>query len=273
MITRKIPSTDEELPVIGLGTWQVLDVQDEEKFPELKNVLQTLHDGGGRLIDTSPMYGRSETAIGKLTTGLLIKDDFFYATKVWTEGREAGIRQMEDSMQKMARTSLDLIQVHNLVDWKTHLRTLRQWKDEGRVRYIGFTHYTDSMHEALADIIRKEPLDFVQFNYSITDRHAQQMLLPLCHEKGVATIINRPLGQGQLMRQAKNKTLPEFAEELGISSWGQYFLKFIISHPAVTCVIPATSSSSHMRDNAASGDGYLPDDAMREQMAAVVNNW
>jgi diketogulonate reductase-like aldo/keto reductase len=266
MIKRIIPSTAEELPVIGLGTWQTFDV-DSSKYPTLKKVLQLMHQHGGAVIDSSPMYGRSEKVIGDITSEMPEQNNFFYATKVWIEGREAGIEQLESSMQKMQRNVLDLIQIHNLVDWKTHLKTLRQWKDEGKVRYIGITHYTDSMHEALEKIIDAEPIDFVQFNYSITARNAEKRLLPIAKEKGVATLINRPLGEGKLFNYVKEKPLPAWAMEYGIETWSQYFLKFIVANNAVTCIIPGTSNPYHIADNMKAGEGDIPDQMTQQKMA------
>jgi diketogulonate reductase-like aldo/keto reductase len=267
MITRRIPSTNEPLPVIGLGTWQCFDVPLSGIPPALPAVLDMHRAHGGRLIDSSPMYGNSEKVIGRLTKTLDRRDDFFYATKVWTTGREAGIKQMQDSMDKMGRSVIDLMQIHNLLDWRTHLKTLRAWKEEGRVRYIGITHYTDDSHQMLEQILREEPLDFVQFNYSIFNRHAEARLLPVAADLGVATLINRPLGVGSAFSNVLGKSIPTWASDYSIHSWSQYFLKFIISHPAVTCVIPATGNPVHMADNAAAGLGEMPDSEGRVRMA------
>ncbi len=266
---RPIPSTGERLTVIGLGTWQRFDT-DENGYEPLKKVLRSFRDKGGKLIDSSPMYGRSEAVIGSLTKDTKGANKFFYATKVWTEGKQQGIQQMEDSFRKMNCTVMDLMQVHNLVDWETHLVTLRKWKEEGRIRYLGITHYTDAMHEALEKIITAVPIDFVQFNYSITNRNAEKRLLPAAAAKGVATVINRPFGEGALFRKVEGKSLPAWASDYGINSWSQFFLKFLISHPAVTCVIPATASPQHMEDNMAAGEGALPDEAIRKKMAEYI---
>lgn len=270
MLTRVIPSTQEPLPVIGLGTWQTFDARSQAAYPPLRQTLETLHTGGGTVIDSSPMYGRAEEVVGELTAQLPARDAFFYATKVWTQGREAGIRQMEASLRKLRRPRLDLLQIHNLVDWKTHLPTLREWKAAGKVRYIGITHYTDTLHPELERVLTNEPIDFVQFNYSILDRHAEKRLLPAAAAHGVATLINRPFTEGSLLGRVRHKPLPAWAAELGISSWPQFLLKFILSHPAVTCIIPGTSSPEHLSDNLAAGEGPLPDEATREQMAAFV---
>jgi diketogulonate reductase-like aldo/keto reductase len=269
MITRQIPSSGESLPVIGLGTWQTFDVSPSSDLSSLKQVVSNFSDAGGKLIDSSPMYGRSEEIVG-LVTADATAGQFFYATKVWTRGEEEGIRQMENSFQKFKRPVIDLMQIHNIVDWKTHLKTLKEWKEEGRIRYIGITHYTDSMHEELAKIIRSEKIDFVQFNYSIDDRHAEEFLLPTAAEHGVAAIINRPFGEGRLFGKVKSDSLPVWAKEYGMHTWGQFFLKFIISHPAVTCVIPAASSPVHASENAAAGMGLLPDDLMRQKMIRLI---
>lgn len=266
MLQRNIPSTGETLPVIGLGTWQTFDVSLNSNHDSLRNVLKTMHDGGGRLIDSSPMYGRSEEVIGHLTHNSPIGNDFFYATKFWINGKDAGIEQMKTSMQKMKRSVIDLMQIHNLVDWKTHLKTLREWKEKGVIRFIGITHYTDSMHAELENIIKSEQVDFVQFNFSIFARNAEKSLLPVAADKGVATIINRPLGEGSLFNKVKGKNLPSWAREYNIHNWSQYFLKYIVSHPAVTCVIPATSNPQHMADNIKAGEGQMPDEETRKKM-------
>jgi diketogulonate reductase-like aldo/keto reductase len=267
MIFRSIPSTGASLPVIGLGTWQCFDVADPASRP-LTEVLQSFHGNGGRLIDSSPMYGHAEEAIGSLTAALPERDDFFYATKVWTTGRDEGIRQMEDSFRKMGRTHMDLIQIHNLVDWQTHLRTLQAWKAEGRIRYIGITHYTDTSHAELERIIASGDFDFVQFNYSLFARNAEQRLLDAAAHHGVATLINRPFGEGAHFRRIAGKPLPAWAADYGIDSAAQFLLKYIISHPAVTCVIPATSSPDHAADNMHAGEGPLLDEQGRRKAVA-----
>ncbi|MDB5195821.1 MAG: aldo/keto reductase [Flaviaesturariibacter sp.] len=272
MFTRIIPSTGEALPVIGLGTWQAFDTDIKELDAPQSAVLKTMKNAGSTLIDSSPMYGKAEEAIGKLMRGSF-GDNFFYATKVWTTGREEGILQMNASFQKMGRTVMDLMQIHNLVDWKTQLKTLREWKEQGKIRYIGITHYTDNMHGELEAIIRKEEIDFVQFNYSITARHAEKTLLPLAADRGVATLINRPLGEGALMRKVIGKPLPIWASEYDIPTWSAFFLKFILSHPAVTCVIPATSDPKHAAENYSAGKGNLPDAATREAMATYISSF
>lgn len=266
MILRSIPSSGEMLPAIGLGTWQTFDVANATAHPQLTEVLRQMHSSGASLIDSSPMYGRAEKAVGDLCSELPFQNDLFYATKVWTNGREAGIRQMESSFKKMKRERMDLMQIHNLTDWKTHLPVLRDWKEKGKIRYIGITHYTDSMHAELEKVFTQKAIDFVQFNYSIANRHAEKRLLDAAAEKGVATIINRPFGEGSLFRNIKGKPLPAWAKEAGITTWSDYFLKFILSHPAVTCIIPATSDPHHALQNFEAGNEPLPDQDLRKEM-------
>lgn len=272
MRKRKIPSTGEEIPVVGLGTWIQFDVgeSDSERKP-LREVLKLMAQNGGEVIDSSPMYGNSEEVIGDLTTELGIADQFFYATKVWTSGRQSGINQMEASMRKMRRDTMDLMQVHNLLDWQTHLETLKEWKEQGRVRYIGVTHHTVSAHSRLEKIIETEDIDFVQFNYSIRTRNAEHSLLNTARENGVAVVINEPYESGSLFGKVSGKEVPEWAEkEYDISSWGQFFLKYILSHPAVTCVIPGTSDPDHLVDNMGAGYGRLPDETGRQKMVQFI---
>ncbi len=267
IMKRTIGSTGEQIPVIGLGTWQTFDVgSNTEQRQQLLEVLNTMQSLGGTMIDSSPMYGTSESVVGDLSQQTTNSDHFFYATKVWTEGRQDGINQMQSSMRKMKREKMDLMQIHNLVDWKTHLKTLRDWKESGTIRYIGFTHYTNSSHSTLEKLIKSERPDFVQFNYSINDRHAEQSLLNTAKDHGVGVIINRPYGGGSLFRKVRGKALPDWCVDLDINSWGQYFLKYIISHDAVTCVIPGTSKVKHIKDNMQAGYGRLPNVKQREQM-------
>ena len=266
-ILKPIPSSGEKLPVIGLGTSRVFEVGPgdfEREGP--REVLQALAAQPNSMMDTSPMYGSAETVVGDLVADLGVRDRLFFATKVWTEGREQGIAQMQESMRRLRTGQLDLIQVHNLVDTATHLRTLRDWKEEGRVRYIGITHYHAGAHDSLMRVMQHEQLDFVQVNYSLLEPEAQERLLPLAQEKGIAIIANRPFARGQLFRITKGKPLPLWAAELGISSWAQYFLKFTVSHPAVTVAIPGTGKAKHMRDNQQAGTGSLPDATARERM-------
>ncbi|VTU31546.1 General stress protein 69 [Variovorax sp. PBS-H4] len=260
VITRPIPSTREALPVIGCGTWIGFDVSPgSPEHQRLPGVLDALFAAGGTLIDSSPMYGRAETVVGALLAASGQRDKAFLATKVWTSGREAGIAQMEQSFQRLRTERIDLLQVHNLVDWRTHLATLRDWKAQGRVRYIGITHYTASAYAEVEAVLRAEPLDFLQINYSIDARQAEERLLPLAAERGVAVIANMPFGGGGLLRRLRALPLPGWAAEIGCASWAQLLLKFVLSHPAVTCTIPGTSRAEHMADNAAAATGSFPD--------------
>jgi diketogulonate reductase-like aldo/keto reductase len=269
MRQREIPSSGEMLPVVGLGTWQQFDVGSGASRAPLKKVLQALVDAGGSVVDSSPMYGRAEAVVGELSRELGITDRIFGATKVWTRGRRDGIAQMEASIEKMNQAPMDLMQVHNLVDWRTHLDTLSAWKADGRVRYTGVTHYVRSAFDDLAQVIRERDVDFVQLPYSIRNRAAEDRLLPLAAENGVAVIVNQPYEGGALFRAVGDRDLPTWAASFA-DSWGQFFLKFILAHPAVTCVIPGTSDPEHMRDNAGAGTGPLPDDDTRERMANAV---
>ena len=273
MLKRPIPSTKELLPVVGLGSWAQFDVgaSSSERIL-LTEVLKQLALLGCTLIDSSPMYGRSEAVIGELTTPSDFSDTFFYATKVWTSGKQEGIEQMESSMRKMRRDTMDLMQVHNLKDWQIHLSTLRQWKDECIVRYIGITHYTTASHEQLEKILLTEPIDFVQFNYSIGVRNAEKRLLDAAKDKGVAVIINEPFEKGNLFHAVKSSKLPAWASDYNISSWSQFFLSYILSHPAVTCVIPGTSDPKHLIDNIGEGYELLPDEKGRRKMVEFMEN-
>ena len=269
MATRKIPSSGEFIPVIGLGTWQTFDVgADAAVRAPLENVLREFVALGGKLIDSSPMYGRSEDVAGDLITKLGLREKLFLATKVWTSGKAAGIVQMQESMKKLKAKPVELLQVHNLLDVETHLRTLQEWKREGHVRYIGVTHYTPSAYDAVAKVIGAHKIDFLQINYSIGEREAEQRLLPLARERGVAVIVNRPFAGGELFRRLRNTPLPAWAAEIDCSSWAQLMLKFVISHPAVTCAIPATSRVEHLRDNMAAGRGRMPDEKLRARIAS-----
>lgn len=271
MMTRPLPSTGEALPVVGLGTWQTFDIGEKPaERAQRAEVLRVLFEAGGSVIDSSPMYGAAESVVGDLLTAARSRDKAFVATKVWTSGRDAGVEQMKRSMQRMAADPIDLIQVHNLVDWRTHLATLRAWKAEKRVRYIGVTHYTPSAHAELEAVMRAEQFDVVQLNYAIDDRLAEERLLPLAAERGMAVLVNQPFGGGGLIRKLIGRPLPGWAGEIGAASWAQILLKFVLGHPAVTCVIPGTSRPEHMKDNAAAGSGPLPDTAMRRRMAAEI---
>ena len=267
MLKRKIPSSGQPLSVIGLGTWQSFDIGNNITDRErLSKVLVTIKKYGGQMIDSSPMYGNSEKVVGDLTTKLHIQDHFFYATKVWTTGKNAGIGQMKNSLHLMKRKTMDLIQVHNLVDWKTHVKTLRSWKEQGIIKYWGITHYTNSSHDTLSKIIKSEKPDFVQFNYSIDNRNAEHQLISTAANHKTAIIINRPYSGGGLFKKTKDKPIPEWCKEFDINSWGQFFLKFILSHEAINCVIPGTSKPHHALDNMMAGYGVFPDHQARKKM-------
>ena len=259
MNTRPIPATREALPVVGCGTWIGFDVAPgSAEYQRLPGVLEALFAAGGTVLDSSPMYGRSEAVTGDLLAASNQRAQAFLATKVWTSGRDAGIVQMEQSFQRLRTDRIDLMQVHNLVDWRAHLATLRPWKAQGRVRYIGITHYTASAYAEVEAVLRAEKLDFLQINYAFDDREAAQRLLPLAAERGVAVLVNMPFGGGGLLRGLMGKPLPAWAAEIGCTSWPQVLLKFVLSHPAVTCVIPGTRRRAHMEDNAQAGLGPVP---------------
>jgi aryl-alcohol dehydrogenase-like predicted oxidoreductase len=266
-ILRKIPSSGEELPVIGLGTSGPFEVGDSaaERAP-LQEVLAEFFASGGRLIDTSPMYSTAERVLGELLTPDMHQRAFL-ATKVWTRGEASGVTQMTHSEQLMKSNRLDLIQVHNLLDLDTQLKTLYAWKAAQRVRYVGITHYTVSAYADLARVLARAQLDFVQFNYSPVTRVAEQRLLPLAAERGVAVLVNRPFEDGALFQAVHGRPLPEWAADVDATSWGQLALKFIASHPAVTCIIPATGKVAHLKDNLGGGRGRLPDARQREAIA------
>jgi aryl-alcohol dehydrogenase-like predicted oxidoreductase len=266
-ILRRIPASGEEIPVIGLGTSGPFEVGDSaaERAP-LQDVLEAFFAAGGRLIDTSPMYSSAERVLGELLTQDM-QQRAFLATKVWTRGERSGIEQMTHSAQLLKRARLDLVQVHNLLDLDTQLKTLRAWQAAGRLRYIGITHYTVGAHAELARVLEGEKLDFVQFNYSPATRAAEQRLLPLAAQRGVAVLVNRPFEDGALFQTVRGKALPAWAGEVDAASWGQLALKFIASHPAVTCIIPATGKLAHLKDNLAAGRGRLPDVRQREAIA------
>ena len=266
-IYKLIPKTNEQLPVIGVGSSRTFDVGNNEKaLQKLVPVLQAFFDNGGALIDSSPMYGTAEQVIGQLLTRVSNKDKLFAATKVWEDGKEEGIAQMQRSMQLMGVKAFDLMQIHNLRDWQVHLDTLKAWKEQGKVRYIGITTSHGRFHQELERILKKEPFDFVQFSYNIGNREVEERLLPLAAEQGIATLINRPFQRGALFKRVKGLALPDWSSEFECASWGQFFLKFIVSHPAVTCAIPATSKVHHMVDNMGAGIGQLPDTKTRQRM-------
>jgi aryl-alcohol dehydrogenase-like predicted oxidoreductase len=271
MHKRPIPSSGEALPVIGCGTWRTFDVADDAvRRRELAEVLRVLFAAGGSVIDSSPMYGTSEAVAGALLADMHARDKAFIATKVWTEGRAAGIAQMEQSMRFFQTQRIDLMQIHNLLDWRTQLATLREWKAAGKARYIGVTHYTSSAFPQVEAVLKQERIDFVQINYAANDRDAEARLLPLAQERGVAVIVNQPFGGGSLLASLKQRPLPHLAPEIGCTSWAQLLLKFVLSHPAVTCVIPGTGRREYMIDNVHAGIGDYPDSALRQRIAEAV---
>ena len=273
MLMRAIPSSGEKLPVIGLGTWRVFDVDlVPDNRRQLEAVLSLFIKLGGRVIDSSPMYDRAEQVIGNLTATLGIRDKLFLATKVWTRGKENGIKSMERSMALLRTKRIDLMQVHNLVDVNTQLATLREWKGEGRIRHLGITHYEAGAFGDVEKIMRSEKLDFVQINYSLMEREAEERILPLAQERGVAVIVNRPFGGGDLFSRARSKPLPDWATEFDCRSWAQFFLKWIVANPAVTCAIPATDKPRHLEENLQGAQGRLPDTKMRQRMVGFVSS-
>ena len=266
-IRKRIPVSGEMLPVIGMGSSRTFDVSGIRETAALLPVLQAFFDEGGALIDSSPMYGNAEQVLGDLLKQVGNKGALVAATKVWTDGKQQGIEQMQRSMQRMGVERFDLMQIHNLRDWRIHLETLNRWKNEGKIRYTGITTSHGRFHDELETILASEPLDFVQFSYHIANREAEKRLLPLARERKLAVLINRPYARGDLFRAVMGKTLPDWAAEFDCRSWGQFFLKFVVSHPQVTCAIPATSKLKHMLDNMGAGFGRLPDAAMRKRMA------
>ena len=270
-VKKEIPSSGEKLSVIGLGTSRTFDVNAEQAAQSpLLEVMRAFFNKGGQLIDSSPMYGSAEAVSGALLQVLGKPPQLFSATKVWTYGKREGIEQMQRSMQRLGVERIDLMQIHNLRDWQVQLETLLEWKAQGLIRYIGITTSHGRYHNKLETILQNQPLDFVQFSYNIGNRDAEQRLLPIAHERGIATLINRPYQRGSLFRTVKGQPLPSWASEFDCASWGQFFLKFIASHPDVTCIIPATSKLKHMVDNMAAGYGRLPDASMRKRMIEVI---
>jgi diketogulonate reductase-like aldo/keto reductase len=270
IMSKRIPGSGEELPAIGVGTWQTFDVRGD--FGPQREVLKAFVAAGGRVVDSSPMYGAAESVVGELSAELGLRDKLFMATKVYTSGREEGIRQMQTSFRRMRVERMDLMQVHNLVDVSIHTPTLKDWKAKGRLRYIGITHYTSSAYAEVERWLKTEQYDFLQINYSLGERDSEKRLLPLAQDRKVAVIANRPFAEGALFGRVKGKPLPPWAAELGIQSWAQYFLKWIVSHPAVTCTIPGTGRPEHIRDNVAAGFGALPDEPTRKKMTQYFDS-
>lgn len=270
MQRRPIPGTDESLPVIGLGTYEVFDVAaTPEQIETRRQITAALHEAGGTVIDTSPMYNRSEAVIGEVLEGMKNRNDFFLATKVWTNGREAGERQMRQSAELMGADSIDLMQVHNRRDMDAHWPTIQGMQETGFIRYNGVTDYRASALDAMMSIMRRYKPQFIQINYSLGEREAERELLPMARDEGIAVLINRPFVAGRLFRAVGDRPLPDWATEFA-ETWAQFFLKFIVSHPAVTCVIPATSKLRHMVDNAGAGMGEIPDEGVRRRMVEFV---
>ncbi len=271
LLRRVVPRSGEQLPVIGLGTYRTFDVGPTKAEREpIREVLRRFVELGGAVVDSSPMYGRAESVVGELAADLGVGERLFHATKVWTRGKASGIAQMEASFGRMRVARMDLMQVHNLLDLDTHHATLKAWKAEGRIRYIGITHYHAGAHEALEQLVRSADFDFVQVNYSIAEREAENRLLPLAREHGVGVVVNRPFAQAGLFRRVRGAELPSWCEEFDCRSWGQFFLKYIVAHPAVTTVIPATGNPAHVEDNMAAGIGRLPDEATRRRMVDLI---
>ncbi|MGE5717620.1 MAG: aldo/keto reductase [Acidobacteriota bacterium] len=268
---RAIPSSGERIPVIGLGTWSTFDVgPSAASRAPLEEVLARFGERGGRVVDSSPMYGRSEEVVGAIAAKLRLTDRLFLATKLWTRGREAGLGQIEASERLLGKKPLDLLQVHNLLDLATHLATLRALKDAGRVRYIGVTHYTASAYPEVERVLLGEKLDFLQVNYSLAEREAEERVLPLAREKGVAVLVNRPFAGGEALKRVLARPLPAWAAEFDCASWPQFFLKWILANPAVTCAIPATAKRAHLDDDLDAAFGRLPDEKLRRRMEAAI---
>ena len=271
--TRIIPSSGERLPVVGLGTARVFNVgADPRARAPLLEVMRRFVEHGGRVVDSSPMYGAAEQVVGDLARKLRMGDQLFYATKVWTTGREAGMAQMETSFRLMQTQVMDLMQVHNLVDTQTHLQTIRDWMEQGRIRYVGITHYTASAFDQLEQLLQEEKLDYVQFPYSIANRDAERRLIPMAADLDVAVIAHRNFEAGALFRKVRGKQLPAWAGEFDCHSWGNFFLKYVIADARVTNVIPATSKPKHLVDNMRAGLGRLPDETTRRRMVRLIED-
>lgn len=273
LLRRPVPRSGELLPVIGLGTYRVFDAAlHAPEMAELREVLKTFAAGGASVVDSSPMYGRAESVVGELASELALHPSLFLATKVWISGREAGIRQMQHSLRVMRTQRIDLMQVHNLLDLATHLKTLREWKRAGTLRYLGITHYHSGAYGELERLLKTRDYDFVQFNYSLAEREAETRLMPIAAETGTAVIVNRPFAQGALFAKVRNQVLPAWAAEFDCASWAQFFLKYILAQPAVTCVIPGSGKVRHMADNLGAGTGRLPDAGQRKRMAGLIQS-
>ena len=272
MQTRRIPASDESMAVIGLGTYKVFDVDSSaENISARKEIVDLLFDAGGSVIDTSPMYNRSEQVVGDIFRSGADRKSAFVATKVWTDGKSQGEKQMSRSAELMGTDVIDLMQVHNLRDLDIHMGTIRDWQSDGRIRYNGVTHYRDSAQDDLERVIKSHKPEFIQINYSLGEHAADDRLLPLAADEGVGVLINRPFMSGGLFRAVGQNPVPEWAREFA-DSWGQFFLKFIVSHPSITCVIPATSKTHHMIDNLVAGFGIMPDESTRQRMIRHIED-
>lgn len=271
LATRQIPATGEALPMVGLGTWQAFDIAaGGADWEQAREALRVFVERGGKVVDSSPMYGQAEAAVGALTAELGVRPRLFLATKVWTQGRSAGVRQMEESRQLLQSPVIDLMQVHNLVDLEAHLPTLRAWKAEGRIRYLGVTHYHEGAYDALEAAMRRHELDFIQINASALERRADDRILPLARERGMAVLINRPFAGGEVFGRIRRQPLPGWSAEIGATSWAQVLLKYVLADPAVTCAIPGTRNPRHVLDNLAAATGPLPDAAVRRRIVEAV---
>jgi aryl-alcohol dehydrogenase-like predicted oxidoreductase len=273
MILRKIPRSGEALPAVGIGSYLTFDVSDTSDLEHVREVMRLFTDLGGRLVDSSPMYGLAESVIGDVTADLGINQELFFATKVWTSGRDSGIQQAQQSMSRMRTKKLDLLQVHNLLDVDTHLKWLHEWKQAGKIRYVGVTHYDAGAFLALEKYVTSKQVDFVQLNYSMAEREAEDRMLPAAAASGTAVIVNRPFAQASLFDRVKGRPLPEWTSEFDASSWAQFFLKYILANPAVTCVIPATRSPKHLEDNMGAAMGKVPDEKARQRMLSLLNTF
>jgi aryl-alcohol dehydrogenase-like predicted oxidoreductase len=271
VIQRKIPSSGESVPIIGIGTAHRYQGTTEAERAPLREVLRQFKELGGKVIDTAPAYGNAETVLGELVAELGIRDALFLATKVGAQGRDAGIEQMEQSRQRLRTLRIDLIAVHNLGDTQTQLRTLRDWKQAGRIRYVGITTSSDRQYEEFEQTMKTEALDFIQVDYALDNRNADQRILPLAADRGMAVMINLPFGRGRLFKAVEGRQLPPWASEFDCTSWGQFFLKYIVSHPAVTCAIPGTAKVEHLIDNLGAARGRLPDPTMRRRMESFID--
>jgi diketogulonate reductase-like aldo/keto reductase len=271
ILRRAIPRSGELLSAVGMGTWLTFDVGEAPaERARRRRVLEEFFGAGGGMIDSSPMYGRAERVVGDLLKQVPHAGRLFSATKLWTAFDRVGHTQMADSLKLWGLPRFDLQQIHNLLNWRGHIKALRAWKDEGRVRYIGITTSHGRAHDELEDILRREPFDFVQFTYSLADRSVEQRLLPLAAERGIGVIVNRPFDGGALLDRLQGRALPPWAREIDCDNWAQYCLKWIVSHPAVTCAIPATTNPAHMVENMGALRGRQPDAPMRRRILEYV---